>query len=78
MKEVTIPDFLKPIPNEKPCKIHLLMKEYNEKIGGDWGTEGFDFSDEELEHILETCLKENRTFYDVIGIDDDIDEDEEI
>lgn len=78
MIEVKIPDFLKYVPDKSECKLSMLMREYNEKIGGDWGTEGFDFSDEELEKILEQCLHQNRTFYDVIGVEVDIVEDEDI
>lgn len=79
MAKIKIPDFLKYDPNKEPCKLHTLIKGYEEKFGKTWATAGFNFSDKELENIFETCLSENRTFSDVIGVDiDDIDEDDDI
>ncbi len=79
---IEIPDFLKPDFNKgsRPSKLAILIKEYNKKFGKDsWSTEGIDFSKKQLEEMLEKCLQENRTFYDVIGIDlGDLEEDEEI
>ncbi len=79
---IQIPDFLKYDKNiiDEPTRLMILIDEYEKKFGGDsWSTEGIDFSDEQLEQTLEKCLNENKTFYDVIGIDlGDLDEDEEI
>ena len=78
MSEVKIPDFLKYIPNKEPCKLHKLIKEYERRFGKSWSTE--EFGDEivkELENIFETCLKENRLFYDVVGMNPEYDEDED-
>lgn len=77
---IQIPDFLKYDPSKKiePTRLMILMDEYERKFGRDsWSTEGIDLSDEQLEQVFEKCLKENKTFYDVIGFDpDDLGEDE--
>lgn len=79
---IQIPDFLKydKHKEDEPTRLMILMDEYDKKFGrGSWSTEGIDVSDEQLAQILEMCLRENRTFYDVIGIDlGDLDADEEI
>ncbi|MEI3192669.1 MAG: hypothetical protein V8S22_01105 [Lachnospiraceae bacterium] len=73
----TIPDFLKPV-KERP-KIAILIDEYEKRFGKNWGTAGYSISDEQLTEIFETCLRENRTFYDVSGVDyTGLDEDDEI
>ena len=62
-----LPDFLKPV-KEKP-KLAILIDEYEERFGKTWSTAGYSPTDEELTEIFETCLQENRTFYDVSGFD---------
>lgn len=79
MSEIKIPEFLKPNPNRKKSRLSVLMEEYKDKIGDGWSTEEFNFNEKELERIFEQCLKENRTFYDVVGIDPmDYDEDDDL
>ena len=78
MFDIIIPDFL--LGDSKPTRLSKLIDEYEGKFGKDtWSTEGYDFDDEELETLFEQCLREERTFYDVIGDDPrELDEDEEI
>lgn len=68
MKNVKIPNFLKPKPNDKACKFSILREKYEEKFGKTWSTEEFGIKESDLENIFEICLRENRSFYDVIGI----------
>lgn len=63
-----IPDFLKPLdPNSEKPRLVILINEYEKLYGRTWSTAGWDFSDEELTEIFETCIKQKRTFSDVIG-----------
>lgn len=66
--EVKIPEFLKRKSSKKDkTELYLLMKEYDEKFGADYSTEGLPMNMEEIVDILKICLKENRTFDDVWG-----------
>lgn len=67
-----IPDFLKP-ENRGPTKLQLLIIEYEKRFGRTWSIAGTYFNDDDLERIFQTCLDENRTFYDVAEMDMDED-----
>lgn len=66
--EVKIPEFLKrkSSKNDKP-ELYWLMKEYDERFGADYTTEGLPMTPEEMANILKISLKENRSFDDVWG-----------
>ena len=79
MLEVKIPDFLKYRPEEDEDELSKAIQKYEERFGDTWATEGLYYSRDELQKIFEQCIEENRTFYDVIGIDmSDFDEDDDI
>ena len=80
MKEIRIPDFLKPEYEPKESnELGEVMKEYKEKVGKPCFTEGLNYSSEELIAIFRKCIDEHKSFYEVIGYDsDELDEDDVI
>ncbi len=77
MAEIKIPDCLKGNPSTTENKISELISQYEKKFGRTSSTEPFDFLEEELIKVFETCLKEKRTFYDVLGFNPNAIEEEE-
>ena len=67
-----IPDFLKPLPpGYKKPRLATLVEEYVKMFGYDCSTENCYLSNEEMEAVFEQCIKEKRTFNDVMGFDDE-------
>lgn len=78
MFDIVIPEFL--LGDSQPTRLSELLDKYDEQFDSDTRSiEGYDISDEKLEKMLERCLKENRTLFDILGYyPDDLDEDDEI
>lgn len=69
---MTVPDFLKPLPSDhKKSRLEILMEEYEKMFGRNYDTISCILSDEEMEAVFEQCIKEKRTFNDVMGFDDE-------
>jgi len=77
MAEYRIPEFLKP-EYHRESEYADALTEYEEKIGAPWFTEGLNYTEEEFIQIFKICVKENRTFYDVIGYDPKYDDEDDI
>lgn len=75
-----IPTFLKRIENKEDIpELSYLIKDYEKLFGSDWSTAGFDLSDKELAEIFKKCIREKRTFDDIMGWDNDcLDPDDDI
>ncbi|MCI9638291.1 MAG: hypothetical protein HFG77_18280 [Hungatella sp.] len=74
--KVKIPDFLMEKNSEEDIpEVWRLLREYDERFGADFTTEGLPMGLEEMADILKICLKENRSFDDVWGAGE-LDEDD--
>lgn len=73
MSELRVPTFLR--KDFKPDDIELIITDLLDKYAEHFGEKiicdpGTVFSEDEWIKILKTCIKENKTFEEITGIDD--------
>ena len=56
-------------PTNEPSELSLLIDEYEKRFGGEWESEEFYLTPDDLKKIFKKCLKENKTFYEIIGVE---------
>ena len=78
--EVKIPEFLmRKHSKEDMPELYWLDKEYREKFGETYGTEGLIMTDEEWTDVIKRCLEENKTVDELLGLGlSEMDDDDDI
>lgn len=78
MSEYKIPQCIIDGMNKEPSRLLLASREYEKLYGKTWFTEGLYYDDDEIADILETCVKEGKTFAEIVGDDGRCEENEDI